>query len=185
MTTSASTTHRLPDELTLFDPDGAPVALPTPASGDLMVVQLVRYFGCLPCQDWLVELDRLAPGLAARGVTAAAVGGSADYQAQWLREERGVTMPLYLDPEHAFRDAVDMTRPLGLRMANPKGAVAYARSMRRGYRPQKITQDTVRTPGVVIIDSDRQVVWRHEGTRIGDYPDHQVVLDALDQHRGP
>lgn len=171
----------LPADLPLFEPTGAATSFPSPSPGHFTVVQVVRYFGCLPCQDWLVELDRLRPQLAAGNADAAAVGGSADYQAQWLQEERGVTMPVYLDPEHAFREAVEMTRPLGWKLANPRGAAAYVRSLRHGYRPQKITKDTVRSPGVVIVDGRRQVVWRHEGARIGDYPDHAVILRALEE----
>ena len=145
-----------------------------------LVIQLVRYFGCLPCQDWLIGLDRMGADLAARGAVATAVGGSTDYQARWLRDERGVSMPLLLDPEHAFREAVDMTAPLGMRLADPRGISAYVASFARGNRPQWITKDTVRSPGVVILDRNLAVVWRHEGVRIGDYPTHATVLDALD-----
>lgn len=169
----------IPGGLALFDPEGRPTGLPVPADGRHLVVQLVRYFGCLPCQEWLIGLDQLSADLDELGADVAAVGGSADYQAAWLRDERGVGMPLVLDPQHVFRRAVEMEKPLGWRMANPRGAAAYVRSLRHGYGPQKITKDTVRSPGVVIIDSDHRVVWRHEGTRIGDYPEHSVVLDAV------
>lgn len=178
--TAKTTTPVLPADLTLHEPTGAATPFPSPAPGRYTVVQVVRYFGCLPCQDWLVDLDRLRPKLAALAADAAAVGGSADYQAQWLQDKRGVSMALYLDPDHAFREAVEMTTPLGWKLANPRGAAAYVRSLRRGYRPRKVTRDTVRSPGVVIVDSQRQVVWSHEGVRIGDYPDHAVILRALE-----
>ena len=171
----------IPGGLTVFDPEGRPTVLPVPVPGRYLVVQLVRYFGCLPCQEWLVGLDKLRAELDVLGADAAAVGGSADYQAAWLRDERGVTMVLFVDPLHVFRHAVEMERPLGWRLANPRGVAAYVRSLRHGYAPQKVTKDTVRSPGVVIIDSDRLVVWRHEGTRIGDYPEHSAVLAALGQ----
>lgn len=183
VTCMATTQHglSLPTDLTIFEPTGIATDFPTPPPGRYTVVQVVRYFGCLPCQDWLVELDALRPDLEERGADAAAVGGSADYQAQWLHEERGVTMPLYVDPQHAFRAAVEMTRPLGWRLVNPRGVVSYVRSLARGFTPQKITRDTVRSPGVVIVDDARRIVWSHEGQRIGDYPDHAAVLAALDR----
>lgn len=182
----AKTTARvIPTDLLLREPTGAETPFPSPKPGRYTVVQVVRYFGCLPCQDWLVELDRLRPELAVLDADAAAIGGSADYQAQWLQQERGVSMRLYLDPDHRFRQAVEMTEPLGWKLANPRGAAAYVRSLRRGYRPQKITRDTVRSPGVVIVDSERHVVWSHEGSRIGDYPDHAVILRALAKLTGP
>lgn len=177
MTTPMSST--VPLDLTLAAPDGAQVQLgEVLATNRLTVIQLVRYFGCLPCQEWCVDLDARAGRLSASGIGVAAVGGSADYQAQWLREEKGVAMPLLLDPEHRFREAVGAAQPLGVRMLNPRGAAAYVGSLRRGYRPQSITKDTVRSPGVVILDESGTVRWQHIGTRIGDYPPVEQVIDA-------
>lgn len=172
-------TGRVPLDLPLTAPDGTPVVL-----GDLLghrhtIVQLVRYFGCLPCQEWLLGLDRVAGELARHGAGAIAIGGSADYQAVWLREEQGVAMPLLLDPEQRFRDHVGAAKPLGWRMADPRGAASYARSMAHGFRPQRITRDTVRSPGVVVLGPDGAVLWRHVGTRIGDYPPLDEVRAAL------
>jgi hypothetical protein len=65
-------------------------------------------------------------------------------------------------------------------MLNPRGAAAYARSMGHGFRPQAITRDTVRTPGVVVMDREGGVRWRHIGTRIGDYPPLEDVLAAVE-----
>lgn len=170
----------VPVDLTLADPDGGPVRLSDVlAEHRLTVIQLVRYYGCLPCQEWCVELAEQVPALADLDAGAAVVGGSADYQAQWLRDEKGVRIPLLLDPEHAFREAVGAARPLGLRMLNPRGAAAYVGSLRRGYRPQSITRDTVRSPGVVVLDATGAVRWQHVGKRIGDYPPLSEVLDAV------
>ena len=171
----------VPAGLSLTNPEGQPVELAAVLGEHrLTVVQLVRYFGCLPCQEWLVDFDGQAERLAARGVGAVAVGGSADYQAQWLRDERGVSIPLLLDPEQAFRDAVGAGQPLGLRMLNPRGASAYVGSLRRGYRPQKVTRDTVRSPGVVILDAAGVVRWQYVGKRIGDYPTLATIDTAID-----
>lgn len=173
------TTDRVPTDLPLSRPDGSGVALGELLTHRLTVVQLVRYFGCLPCQEWLIELDRAAPELAAKDVGAIAIGGSADYQAVWLREEHGVGMPLLLDPEHRFRDHVGASKALGWRMADPRGAAAYARSLAHGLRPQHVTRDTVRSPGVVVLAPGGAVVWQHIGTRIGDYPTLAEVRTAL------
>jgi len=171
----------VPTDLTLTTPDGGPAPVSELITGRFLVVQLVRYFGCLPCQDWLIQLDRAAPRLAEQGVAVAAVGGSADYQARWLRDERGVGIPLYLDADQEFRRAVSADEPLGLKLLHPRGAAAYARSLRKGFRPQKITRDTVRAPGVVILDRNLAVRWQHRGQRIGDYPDLQDVTRAAVQ----
>lgn len=175
---------RVPMDLRLLSPEGNPVLLGDVLTQDLTVVQLVRYFGCLPCQEWLVDLDAAAADLAQRGVGVAAVGGSADYQAQWLRDERGVGMPLLLDPEQKFRDACGASAPLGWRMIDPRGAAAYGRSLAHGYRPQSVTKDTVRSPGVVVLDREGKVVWRFIGKRIGHYPSLDEVRRNLDRLGG-
>ena len=141
-------------------------------------MQLVRYFGCLPCQQWLIELDRESAQLATLGARAVAVGGSADYQARWLRQQKGVRMPLLLDPEQRLRAALGVGT-IGAGLLNPRGLAAYAGALRYGLRPQRITRDTVQAPGVVILDTTLTERWRHVGTRIGDYPPLGVVLDAV------
>jgi peroxiredoxin len=165
------------DDISLTTPEGTPTTLSAFAS-PLLVIQLVRYFGCLPCQEWLVGLDDLTEELSALGAQPLAIGGSADYQARWLRDEKGVQMPVLLDPEQRFREAVGVGR-LGARLLDPRGMPSYVRAMRHGYRPQAITKDTVQAPGVVVLDAERRVVWKHVGQRIGDYPALSSVLDAV------
>lgn len=40
----------------------------------------------------------------------------------------------------------------------------------------KVTEDTVRSPGVVVLDQTGAVRRSHIGTRIGDYPPLQELL---------
>lgn len=148
-------------KIPLYDPDGRPTTLGTWA-GQTLVLQLVRYFGCLPCQQWLLDLDRAAPQLEASSARAVAIGGSADYQARWLRDKRGIGMPLLLDPDQRIRDALQIGR-IGTRLLDPRGLASYSRAMRAGFRPQRITRDTVQAPGVVILDA-------------GDVPGRGVTL---------
>lgn len=176
---TASDPSRVPLDLTLTRPGGGSLTLGEALTDPLTVVQLVRYFGCLPCQEWLVGLDRRRPDLADMGVGVLAVGGSADYQAVWLQEERGISVPLLLDPEHALRRHLSADRALGWRLADPRGLGAYARSLAHGFRPQAITRDTVRSPGVAVLDREGRVRWRHVGRRIGDYPEVDEVVAAL------
>lgn len=158
---------RLGRDTPLLTPAGGGASLGDLATGEWVVIQLVRYFGCLPCQEWLIALD------------AAAIGGSADYQARWLRDDRGVQMPLLLDPGHGLRDALGAGDPLGARLADPRGVAAYVGALARGARPQRITSDTVRRPGVVVLDRDLTVRWMHVGRRIGDYPPLGDVLEVV------
>ena len=58
----------VPADLVLGTPDGGAAVLGDFVTEGYLVVQLVRYFGCLPCQEWLIGLDRAAGVLAVAGL---------------------------------------------------------------------------------------------------------------------
>ena len=94
--------------LTLRDVDGEPVALDDLLERPL-AVPLVRYYGCMPCRDFLIQLEDARPTLEAAGVSVVGVGGAADYQARHLMDH-GVGFPLLLDLDHALYEALDVRR---------------------------------------------------------------------------
>ena len=61
------------------------------------ILVIPRYYGCLPCRDYLLRLSERLDQVEARG--GAAVG--ADHQARWLMEEKGVRFPLLAIPTAA------------------------------------------------------------------------------------
>jgi peroxiredoxin len=157
-----------PRAVTLHDPDGRPVPFGE-LTADPLVVILVRYFGCLPCQAYLQDIDAARPRFPPQA-RVVAVGGSADYQARWLRDTQHIDMPLLLDPHQRIRAIAELGDLTRRELMSPLGAANYVRAMRRGLRPQKITKDTVRSPGVAIFGPDLQVIWTYEGRMLGDYP---------------
>ncbi len=54
--------------------------------GERLVVQFVRYYGCLPCQVYIGQLDAARDRFHDHGAEVVVIGGSADYQARWLRD---------------------------------------------------------------------------------------------------
>jgi hypothetical protein len=156
------------------DPDGTPVAL-VELAADPLVVILVRYFGCLPCQAFVRDVDDALARFpdTARVVT---VGGSADYQARWLRDTQSVSMPLLLDPDQRVRRLAEIGNLTPRQLLSPKDGTRYLRTMRRGLRPQMITKDTARAPGVAVFGPDLELRWRYEGVRMGDYPSVDEIL---------
>jgi hypothetical protein len=161
----------------LLTPDGGPVTLAA-YLGTPLVVQFVRYFGCLPCQAYLRALDERADALEAAGARPIAVGGSADYQARWLRDT-GVRMPLLLDPDQRLREAVGFGSLSGRQLMAPRGLRTYAAAVLSGIRPQRITGDVRRSPGIAIVDASLEVRWTYEGTALGDYPSLDEVSAAV------
>lgn len=160
----------------LLTPDGEPTSLAA-FTGTPLVIQFVRYFGCLPCQAYLRALDERAGELHAMGVKPIAVGGSADYQARWLRDT-GVAMSLLLDPDQRLREAVGFGSLSGRQLMAPRGLRSYAAAVLSGIRPQRITADVMRSPGIAILDAKHDVRWTYEGTALGDYPSLDEVFDG-------
>lgn len=164
------------DAVPLQTPDGEPASLAAFA-GEALVIQLVRYFGCLPCQVYLRSLDAREADLARLGVRAVAVGGSADYQARWL-QETGVTMPLLLDPAQRVRDLVGLENLSARQLLAPRGVRSYLGAVAAGVRPRRPTRDAMRSPGIAIADRAHVVRWVYRGTALGDYPPIELVIEA-------
>lgn len=161
----------VPTDIPLGTADAGTTTLGALLTQPVTIVQLVRYYGCLPCQEWAVEASGIQQELAAEGVGVVAVAGGADYQAAYLRDERGVTIPLLLDPEQRVREAVGAMKSIGLGIVDPRSGFAYLKSMKRGYRQRDLPpKDSMRSPGVVILDQAGTVLWSHIGTYVGDYP---------------
>lgn len=164
--------------ITLFDVDGKPVELSTVLTTPV-IIPLVRYYGCMPCQAYLRELEGLREQLAELGLGVIGVGGAADYQARHLMD-RGVGFPLLLDPEHHLYEALDIRRIRWWKMLSPATWWKYLKTARRA-RQGRITDHPLQAPGLVILDPAGTVRYLHRGETLGDYPPLPRLLDAARQ----
>jgi len=155
-------------QIPLTDPNGASTTLGK-HSGEPMVVILMRYFGCLPCQEYVSEAEAVLDQFP-EGASVVGVAGSAAYQARWLRDSKGVGLPLLLDPDERVRSVADLGNLSTTSWVKPKGWKNYLGSMQRGFRPQIPTADALKAPGIVIFDKDFEILWVHRGETLGDYP---------------
>lgn len=155
-------------EIPLADPDGGSTTLGSVAA-DPLVVLLIRYFGCLPCQEYVSEAQAVLDEFP-DGTQVVAIAGSAAYQARWLRKTKAVTLPLLLDPDERVRSVADLGNLSTTSWVKLKGWKNYLGSMQRGFRPQIPTSDALKAPGIVIFDRDFSVLWVHGGGTLGDYP---------------
>ena len=153
--------------MNLFDATGGRVALDDLLDGPT-VIPLVRYYGCMPCRDFLVQLEEVRPVLAAAGVGLVGVGGAADYQARHLMEH-GVRFPLLLDPGHELYESLGVRRIHWWKLLSPATCWKYVRAARRA-RQGRITAHPLQAPGFVVLDRDRRVLFLHRGETLGDYP---------------
>lgn len=112
------------------------------------------------------------------GAAVMAVGGSYDYQAQHLMDN-GIPFPLYLDPDYAFRDALEFGALRWWQLMRPKSMANYAKVITKARQGKVRPKDSIRTPGMVILDPDLNVAYRFEGNALGDYPDVDDIVGRL------
>lgn len=155
-------------EIPLTDPDGDATTLGAVAADPLVVI-LMRYFGCLPCQEYVSDVERAVDEMP-DGTAIVGLAGSAAYQARWLRDTKGVKLPLLLDPDEQVRAVADLGNLSTKSWVRPKGWKNYLGSMQRGFRPQIPTSDALKAPGIVVFDKNFSVLWVHRGETLGDYP---------------
>lgn len=165
-------------EITTHTVDGAVVRL-----GDLVdrptIVVIPRYYGCLPCRDYLRQVSERYDEVQEAGGAALGVSVGANYQARWLMEKRGIRFPLLVDPDRHLYDAIDLPRRWWVNL-NPRGWWNYARALARGNRQGMIIAPN-QLPGLVLVDSDAHEVWVHRGRALGDYPKLDRVLAKLNE----
>lgn len=164
------------DSVTLSDVDGKPVEL----AGLLdrpTVIPLVRYYGCMPCQAYLRDLEGVRPQVEDKGLRVIGVGGAADFQARHLMDN-GVGFPLMLDPKHRLYEALNIHRIPWSTMASPFTWKRYLSSAKKA-RQGRITDHPLQAPGLAILDTDGTLRFLHRGRTLGDYPTIPELLSVI------
>ncbi len=101
------------------------------------------------------------------------------YQAQKLTDD-GIDVDLFLDPDDQIRRALGSDGRFGWwRLLHPRGAAAYVKAARQARRFDPIWSEATRRPGLVLLDANLEVRWSRMGTRLGDYPTADEVIDAV------
>ncbi len=176
---------RLPP-IALTTLDGTVTSLDEQRGGRPTLVLAVRYYGCLPCQHYLVGLDEHTAELEEAGIHVLTVGVAADFQAEYLTRTYDITMPLLLDGDQNLYRALDLPRLRGLawlRWSTYRNYVPlfWSRYIRRsvsGPTQGRPAGDATQMPGIAIVDGDGRLAYVHRGQGLGDYPPLSEVLSA-------
>lgn len=164
--------------------DGRPVRLADYVGDGPLLVVALRYYGCLPCLEFVRSVGAAYDEFQATGASALAVGTAAGYQAQHLMDE-GLGFPAVVDPESNLYRTLALPRMRWWEIVKPDGLRNYWRAFRRGGRRGRITGDTLQLPGVAVLDSDGVLRWVHRGRSIGDYPSLDETLREVTAAAGP
>lgn len=119
------------------------------------------------------ELDQLDVHLLGVGTREA-------YQAQKLTDD-GFGVELLLDPDDQVRQALGSAgRFEWWRLFHPVGAKSYVKAARQAKKFDPIWAEATQRPGILLLDRNLDLRWSKMGTRIGDYPSADEVMDAVE-----
>ncbi len=163
-------------DLVVQRPDGEQVPIGELVEGPTILV-IPRYYGCLPCRDYLQQVSSRYEQVEAAGGAAIGISVGSDKQARWLREERGIAFPLLVDPERRLHEALELPRKWWVGL-NPRGWATYAKALSRGERQGAIL-DPNQLPGLALLDSTATARTVYRGRALGDYPPLDEVLEEL------
>lgn len=111
------------------------------------------------------------------GASVVGVAAKEAHQAQKLIDD-GMPFSLLLDPDDALRTEIGTAgRFSWLHVLHPSGVMPYLRAMRSSGRFFSLTlSQATAYPGVVVLDAQQNITWRHDGRHLGDYPTVDEVL---------
>lgn len=165
------------EQVTLRRVDGTEVRLSDLLEGPT-IVPIVRYYGCMPCRDFLLALEEQRGAAEAEGISIIGVGKAADFQAEWLMSDAGIGYELLVDPEENLYRALELGRFPWWRLLAPTTMRNYLRALRRA-RQGRITNHPLQAPGVIALDEESRLTFVHRGRTLGDYPEASEVLEAV------
>jgi hypothetical protein len=132
------------------------------------ILVIPRYYGCLPCRDYLRQVSARYDELEAADGAALGVSVGADFQARWLIEKYAIRFPLLVDPQCHVYDALYLP-PRWWVGLNPRGWWKYAQAISRGNRQGRIVEPN-QLPGFALLDEHADVVWMRRRARSGRLP---------------
>jgi peroxiredoxin len=133
----------------------------------------------VPCQAFLAQLCEARPAFDERGADLAAVGRASADQARHLRDDKGVDVPLWLDPETRVNAALGLTGFAWWKYLLPTTWWSYARWITKARQGRIARGSVTAQPALVIVDPAGRVAWSYEGSVVGDYPTVDEVVAAL------
>jgi predicted methyltransferase len=96
--------------------------------------------------------------------------------AQHFVEQFAVRFPVFTDPDRSSYRLAGLKRSLGLGLRTLKHA---RRAIAAGNSQGKTAGDPWQQGGVLIVDPDGTVVWRHVNGEAGDHADIDAILGQL------
>jgi hypothetical protein len=130
----------------------------------------------------VVQLHREQPALEATGAKLHVIGSGAPMFIEGFRETTSYDGPLYTDPSLAVYEAAQLQRGVGSLFRPDMLARSVAKgfgALRRGARQGVTRGDTLQQGGVLVVDREGRILYRHVSTFAGDNAAPAAIAAAL------
>lgn len=131
------------------------------------------------CREQAARLGKRIDEIRAADAQLVAIGNGHERWARAFIEEEGVDFPVYVDPSRASYEHFGMKRGMS-EVFGPKSVKHSMRAMSQGHFQTKTRGDAFQNGGVVVIDDEGEIVYRHVEDEAGDLADLDEVIAALD-----
>jgi peroxiredoxin len=131
------------------------------------------------CREEAVQLHRELHTIRERGAELVMIGNGNRHFAAAFAEEFGITSPLYVDTKRDSYSALDMKRGFFATLGSLASFGNMRRAMRAGFRQGLTRGDAWQLGGVLVVDRDGEILYKHRSEAAGDKAPAAEVLGAL------
>jgi len=164
--------------LFVSDISGAQFKLGDVFSKDIMVVGLLRHFGCLLCRKAAHGLSALLPELEKYNVGLVAIGSGTAPMAKNFQAEFNFKGTLYVDPKREVYSALGCNRGLKYVLSQKTlGSIMSANG--EGFSQGKTQGDSLQLGGVFLISKTEGLLFQHLEEYAGHYVDPAVLMECV------
>jgi hypothetical protein len=131
------------------------------------------------CREQAARMTVQAPSLRALGANTVLIGTGSPAQARRFATERGVDVPVWVDPERVSYDRAGMVRGFAATLGNVAVWGHGLRASREGFRQGATAGDPWQNGGVLVVDRGGSVTWSFRSRVAGDHPSEDDVRAAV------
>lgn len=130
------------------------------------------------CREQAARLGKRLDDIEATEAQLIAIGNGHAHSARRFIKEEDIRFPVFVDPGLRSYEHFGMKR--GLReVLTIKSLMHAGRALGGGHRQSDIRGDGLQNGGVVVIDANGEVVFKHVEQETGDLADLDEVIAAL------
>jgi peroxiredoxin len=127
----------------------------------------------------VAQLRRARKDFEQAGLQVVLVGLGSPAQARDFQAAFDVSFPIVADPDGRLYAAYDLKRMASLGFLSPMLAARTVATLARGHGLGKPSGDVRQLPGVVAVDRQGRVIYRHDARDPSDHPAPEAILTAL------